>query len=132
MTKPADMISKDTLAKMRATFADLPPKTKVEFTRREAIAEMANEIRRARNELGYSLEDIAQMLAQHGHAIKPGTLRGYLSDLSKDKAARRNTRKKRTAGAEQVAATAGSQTGVVRQSGGPTSEAAVTPEALDG
>jgi hypothetical protein len=104
MTKHADLINKDTLAKMRATFADLPPKPKSAFTRREAIAEMANEIRRARDELGYSLEDIAQMLAGHGHAIKPATLRGYLSDLSKDKSAGRTKRKKKTASAAPVAA----------------------------
>ncbi|GHE00960.1 hypothetical protein U879_13490 [Defluviimonas sp. 20V17] len=77
MTKHADLINKDTLAKMRATFADLPPKLKIQFTRREAIAEMADDIRRARDELGYSLEDIARMLAEHGHPIKPATLRGH-------------------------------------------------------
>ena len=132
MTRPADQINKDTLKKMRATLADLPAKPKTTFTCREAIAEMADDIRRARDELGYSLEDIARMLAEHGHAIKPATLRGYLRDLSNAKQTRKATRKKKTSGSGQSAAPAWNQAAEVGHFDRALSKAPVTPETPNG
>lgn len=95
-------IDKETLARMRAMLAALPPKPKDRFSSREAVAEMAEEIRRARDTLGYSLEDIALMLAEHGHQIKPSTLRGYLRDLEKAGSTRKTRRRKVTAAASDA------------------------------
>lgn len=88
MTTPSQTISLAQLEAMRQALAALAPKPKDQFTSREAIAAMAGEIRHARTELGYSLEDLARMLQPHGLAVRPGTLRGYLRALeTKDDAA---------------------------------------------
>jgi hypothetical protein len=101
MTNSA-LIDKETLGRMRAMLAALPPKPKSRFSSREAVAEMADDIRRARDTLGYSLEDIALMLGEHGHDIKPGTLRGYLRDLEKAESTRKTRRRKVTAAASDT------------------------------
>ncbi|MCQ0971958.1 hypothetical protein MLD63_16160 [Paracoccus sp. TK19116] len=68
---------------MRATLSALPPKEKTTFTNRETVTALAAEILHARGALGYSVEDIAMMLAEHGIEIKPATLRGYLREVAK-------------------------------------------------
>ena len=65
---------------MRAELAALPPKQKTSFSTREAIAELATEIRDARQKLGYSLTDIAALLMQLGHPIEASTLRSYVRE----------------------------------------------------
>lgn len=102
MTNHTTLIDKETLGRMRATLAALPPKPKNRFSSREAVAEMADDIRRARDTLGYSLEDIALMLGDHGHQIKPSTLRGYLRDLEKAGSTRKTRRRKVTAAASDT------------------------------
>lgn len=90
MTTSTNSISLSQLDAMRAALDTLTAKPKTQFTSREAIAAMADDIRRARTELGYSLEDIAQLLQPHGLAICPNTLRGYLRSLEKDADAAKN------------------------------------------
>ena len=97
MTKAAKLIDKDTLGRMRAMLAALPEKPRTRFTNREAVEQMATEIRKAREALGYSFEDLALMLAEHGHEIKPATLRGYLRDVEKTKPAKKSSRKQQAA-----------------------------------
>ncbi|MBV0892967.1 hypothetical protein KTN05_14090 [Paracoccus sp. Z118] len=72
------------LKAMRHALETLTPKPKAAYTSREVITAMAQEIRRARAELGYSLEDLAEMLQPHGLAIRPSTLQGYLRALEKE------------------------------------------------
>ena len=84
MTNPANTISMTQVAAMRAALDRLAPKPKTQFTSREAITAMAQEIRRARDELGYSLEDLATLLQPHGLAIGPNTLRGYLRGIERE------------------------------------------------
>lgn len=90
MTTSTNSISLSQLDAMRAALGTLTEKPKTQFSSREAIAAMADDIRRARTELGYSLEDIVQLLQPHGLAICPNTLRGYLRGLEKDAEAARN------------------------------------------
>ncbi|QDY70390.1 hypothetical protein [Qingshengfaniella alkalisoli] len=99
MTTTTGPISRDGLDEMRAMLQALEPKPKTSFTNREAVKEMAQDILRARDELGYSIEDIAMMLGKHHVAIKPATLRGYLRDLeaAKGKVSRAGKRAPRSA-----------------------------------
>ena len=90
MTNPPSTISMTQVAAMRAALDRLAPKPKTQFTSREAIAAMADDIRRARTELGYSLEDLATLLQPHGLAIRPNTLRGYLRGIEKEADAARD------------------------------------------
>lgn len=104
MTSPNPRISLSQLEEMRRAFTELTPKQKTQFSNRDAVAELAKDIRHAQEKLSYSLTDIAALLQQHGLAIRPNTLRGYLRDLEKnaedvrkDKAATRSPRARRAA-----------------------------------
>lgn len=82
---------------LRGMLAQLPPKPRVHLTRREAVAEMESEIRRALT-LGYNLTDIAQMYAAQGVAISESTLQTYLRELAPKSA----TKKSRTANPKKI------------------------------
>ncbi|RJL05509.1 hypothetical protein D3P06_06630 [Paracoccus aestuarii] len=84
MSTPTPKISAAQLEAMRHAMETLKPKPKADYTSREAITAMAQEIRRARAELGYSLEELAEILQPHGLAIRPSTLRGYLRKIEKE------------------------------------------------
>lgn len=84
MTTPNPKITVAQFDAMRHALETLTPKPKAAYTSREAITAMAQEIRRARDELGYSLGDLAEMLQPHGLAIRPSTLRGYLRSIEKE------------------------------------------------
>ena len=84
MTTPNPKITVAQFDAMRHALKTLTPKPRAAYTSREAITAMAQEIRRARDELGYSLEDLAEMLRPHGLAIRPSTLRGYLRSIEKE------------------------------------------------
>lgn len=84
MSTPTPKISLAQFEAMRHALETLTLKPKAAYTSREAITAMAQEIRRARAELGYSLEDLAEMLQPHGLAIRPSTLRGYLRSIEKE------------------------------------------------
>lgn len=84
MSTPTPTISAAQLEAMRHAMETLKPKPKADYTSREAITAMAQEIRRARAELGYSLEDLAKILQPHGLAIRPSTLRGHLRAIEKE------------------------------------------------
>lgn len=83
MTSPNPRISRSQLEALRTVFTELTPKPKTQFSNRDAVAELAKDIRHAQEKLGYSLADIAALLQQHGLNIRPNTLRGYLRDLVK-------------------------------------------------
>lgn len=104
MTSPNPRISLSQLEEMRRAFTELTPKQKTQFSNRDAVAALAKDIRHAQEKLGYSLTDMAELLQQHGLAIRPNTLRGYLRDLEKNaedvrnaKAATRSSRAGRAA-----------------------------------
>ena len=104
MNSPNPRISLSQLEAMRTAFAELTPKPKTEFSNREAVADLAKYIRHAQEKLGYSLTDIAALLQQHGLAIRPNTLRGYLrtleteaGPLKKARPAARSSRARRAA-----------------------------------
>ncbi len=80
MSKTPALITREQLEAMRAKLVALPPKQKTTFSSREAIAELAAEIRHARVKLGYSLTDIAALLQELGHPIEASTLRSYVRE----------------------------------------------------
>ena len=80
MSKTPALITREQLEAMRAKLVALPPKQKTTFSSREAIAELAAEIRHARVKLGYSLTDIAALLQELGHPIQASTLRSYVRE----------------------------------------------------
>ena len=84
MSTPTPKISAAQLAAMRHAMETLKPKPKTDYTSREAITAMAQEILRAQKKLGYSLEDLAEILQPHGLASRPSTLRGYLRTIEKE------------------------------------------------
>lgn len=83
MTSSRTNIGLKTLEDLDTAFEQLTPKPKTQFSNREVVANLAERIRYARDILGYSLADIAEILQKHGVNIRPNTLRGYLSDLEK-------------------------------------------------
>ena len=115
MTTSTNSISLSQLDAMRAALGTLTEKPRTQFTSRDAIAAMADDIRRARTELGYSLEDIAELLQPLGLAISSSTLRGYLRQFEKD------------AGAGRQAATSGRAKRASRTKP-PAEEAAPVPK----
>ena len=81
----------------------LEAKPKTRFSTPEAVEALALQIRRARDELGHDLTDIALLLQAHGLAIKPATLRSYLRKLAKAEPAPK-TRKSQSAAARKAPA----------------------------
>jgi predicted NBD/HSP70 family sugar kinase len=76
---------KITLARLeeaRHAIASLAAKPKQDFSAHQAIDAMAADLRRARDTLGYSYDDLAEMLAGYGVTVKPNTLRGYLNKIA--------------------------------------------------
>lgn len=94
-------ITETQLTAMRAALDALEPKPKTQFTNPETVEALAGQIRHARDDLGYSLIDIALLLQEHGMSIKPTTLRGYLRKL-KDAAPKPKARKTRASAAKKM------------------------------
>ena len=80
-------LTADDLEILRRELSELPTTRPRTVTKQRAIAELAPELAAAQRR-GYTVEDLAQLLADRGLAMTPGTLRGYL----------RRNRKKRRAG----------------------------------
>jgi hypothetical protein len=80
-------LTADDLEVLRRELSELPTTRPRTVTKQRAIAELAPELAAAQRR-GYTVEDLAQLLADRGLAMTPGTLRGYL----------RRNRKKRRAG----------------------------------
>jgi len=80
-------LTADDLEILRRELSELPTTRPRTVTKQRAIAELAPELAAAQRR-GYTVEDLAQLLADRGLSMTPGTLRGYL----------RRNRKKRRAG----------------------------------
>jgi hypothetical protein len=78
--------SMDDLETLRRDLAQLPPNRPKIVSKHDAVAALTSELVAAQR-LGYSVEELAELLSAKGLAMTPGTLRGYL----------RRTRKKRPA-----------------------------------
>ncbi len=87
-----------TLAKVRdikKSIKGLPPVVpeKVGVSKAEAVRELAKDIE-ALQRRGYSLEQIRDLLLEHGMSITPSTLRNYLSRSRASKEAENKTKRK--------------------------------------
>jgi hypothetical protein len=79
---------------LRRELSELPATRPRIVSKQKAIAELTAEFGAAQRR-GYTIEDLAQLLADRGLAMTPGTLRGYL----------RRNRKKRRPGKNEAGAT---------------------------
>lgn len=68
------MITDTQLTAMRRALEALEAKPRTRFSTPEVVEALALQIRRARDELGHDLTDIALLLQAHGLAIKPARL----------------------------------------------------------
>ena len=82
----------DELEVLRRELSELPATRPRIVSKQKAIAELTAELGAAQRR-GYTIEDLAQLLADRGLAMTPGTLRGYL----------RRNRKKRRPGKNETA-----------------------------
>ena len=82
----------DELEVLRRELSELPPTRPRIVSKQKAIAELTAELGAAQRR-GYTIEDLAQLLADRGLAMTPGTLRGYL----------RRNRKRRRPGKNETA-----------------------------
>lgn len=80
MRKPIAKISSEALERLQTRIAALPPKAKTEHSARDALALMEAAIRDTLAK-GYSVQDIAEMLAEEGLRLSAGTIAGYLREL---------------------------------------------------
>jgi len=97
------MITDTQLTAMRRALEAVEAKPRTRFSTPEVVEALARQIRRARDELGHDLTDIALLLQAHGLAIKPATLRSYLRKLAKAEPAPK-TRKSQSAAARKAPA----------------------------
>jgi len=88
------LFTTDELEVLRRELSELPATRPRIVSKQKAIAELTAELGAAQRR-GYTIEDLAQLLADRGLAMTPGTLRGYL----------RRNRKKRRPGKNEAAAT---------------------------
>jgi hypothetical protein len=65
------------LEALRRELSELPANMPRILSKQNAVAELATELASAQRR-GYSVEDLAKLLAANGLALTPGTLRGYL------------------------------------------------------
>ena len=71
--------TRDALDAARRQIAKLPAKRKASgLSMREVVEELGDELHQALAS-GYTVADVADVLTEHGMAIKAGTLRSYLS-----------------------------------------------------
>lgn len=101
MTKKPLKITAKGLEGLRAELAALPPKPKADYSAREMLFEAEAEIRAALG-LGYDLQNIAEMVGQHGGQINPSTLSTYLRELA-TKSQGTTTKRKTKAGPPDAA-----------------------------
>lgn len=123
---------KVTLARLeeaRRAIAALTAKPKLEFTAHQAIDAMAADLRHARDTLGYSYEDLAEMLAGYGVAVKPGTLRGYLKKIATEKEKENARTSVRKAGAKQRLASPSPDVPSVAPMADPAASSSARPNA---
>ncbi|WP_322890624.1 MULTISPECIES: hypothetical protein [unclassified Yoonia] len=104
MTQKPLKITAKGLEGLRAELAALPPKPKADYSAREMVAEIEVIIRNALA-LGYDLQDIAEMVGQHGGQINPSTLSTYLRELA-TKSQGTTTKRKTKAGPLDATSTA--------------------------
>ena len=72
----------DDLETLRRALSELPANRPRIVSKQNAVAELVTELTAAQRR-GYSVEDLAQLLASKGLSLTPGTLRGYLRRMRK-------------------------------------------------
>jgi hypothetical protein len=76
--------STDDLEALRRDLAQLPPNRPKNVSNRDAVAALTSEIAAAQR-LGYSVDELAQLLSGKGLRMTAGTLKGYLQQARKKK-----------------------------------------------
>ena len=75
-------VTMEELEALRRELSELPANKPRIVSKQNAVAELATELASAQRR-GYSVEDLAKLLAAKGLALTPGTLRGYLRRIRK-------------------------------------------------
>ena len=88
-------VTMEELEALRRELSELPANKPRIVSKQSAVAELATELGAAQRR-GYSVDDLAQLLAAKGLALTPGTLRGYLRRVRK----KRRSAKKGTASSD--------------------------------
>ena len=121
--------STDDLEALRRDLAQLPPARPKSVSNRDAVGALTSELAAAQR-LGYSVDDLAQLLSSKGLRMTAGTLKGYLQQARKKK---RPNKKSTTTGnpGAATAVTAGSTsapaTAADQPASAPSFPAAVRP-----
>lgn len=76
--------STDDLEALRRDLAQLPPARPKSVSNRDAVGALTSELAAAQR-LGYSVDDLAQLLSSKGLRMTAGTLKGYLQQARKKK-----------------------------------------------
>ena len=92
--------STDDLEALRRDLTELPPARPKNVSNRDAVGALTSELAAAQR-LGYSVEDLAQLLSSKGLRMTAGTLKGYLQQARKKK---RPNRKSTSSGKPAVPA----------------------------
>jgi hypothetical protein len=82
--------STDDLENVRKDLAQLPQNRPKSVNNRDAVAALRSELAKALN-LGYSVDDLAQLLSGKGLQMTAGTLKGYLQQARKKKRSQKKT-----------------------------------------
>ena len=98
--------STDDLEALRRDLAQLPPARPKSVSNRDAVGALTSELAAAQR-LGYSVDDLAQLLSSKGLRMTAGTLKGYLQQARKKKRPNKRSTTTGNPGAA-TAATAGS------------------------
>ena len=106
--------STDDLEALRRDLAQLPPARPKSVSNRDAVGALTSELAAAQR-LGYSVDDLAQLLSSKGLRMTAGTLKGYLQQARKKK----RPNKKSTTTGNAGAATAGSTSAPATVAGQP-------------
>lgn len=99
--------STDDLEALRRDLAELPPARPKNVSNRDAVGALTSELAAAQR-LGYSVEELAQLLSNKGLRMTAGTLKGYLQQARKKK--RSNKRSSNSGKAAVPASTAAGNT----------------------
>lgn len=88
-------ISKSSIDQVTQTLQNLPEKPKENWSLREAVAQLQEQISAALNK-GYSYDEVAQMLTQQGVEISASSLKSYLSVARRQKGAATSAKTEKT------------------------------------
>jgi len=115
--------STDDLEALRRDLAQLPPSRPKSVSNRDAVGALTSELAAAQR-LGYSVDDLAQLLSSKGLRMTAGTLKGYLQQARKKKRPNKKSATTGNPGAETTA-TAGTTAAPATTASQPTSASSV-------